>query len=120
MEAVLTIEPRRALRPGRAAAQTRIVPVRLMSTVSAKATGSCSRPRRMTPAQLTTTSSSPRPSTSAAHRRAVAHVEAPHLDARCAAGRLDLGLGRAGGDDGVAGGARRPGRCRRRCRWWRR
>src|SRR6187401_1904234 len=65
MEAVLTIEPRRATRPGRAAAQTRIVPVRLMSSVSAKATGSCSTPRRMTPAQLTTTSSSPSPATSA-------------------------------------------------------
>ena len=50
----------------RAALQTRIVPVRLMSTISAKATGSCSTPRRMTPAQLTTTSSSPSAATRAA------------------------------------------------------
>src|SRR6478735_3779742 len=65
MEAVLTMQPRRAFKPARAALQTRIVPVRLMSSVSAKATGSCSTPRRMTPAQLTTTSSSPSPATSA-------------------------------------------------------
>ena len=106
------MQPRARLQPGRAAAQTRIVPVRLMSTVSAKATGSCSAPRRMTPAQLTTTSSSPRPSTSARDRRAVAHVEAPHVDAGRAARGLDLGLGRAGGDDRVARGGEGAGDAR--------
>ena len=39
-----------------------------------------------------------------AHRVAVAHVEPAHVDARRAARRGDLGVGRAGGDDRVARG----------------
>src|SRR4051794_22002277 len=57
MDAVLTIAPRLAASSGRAAAQTRIVPLRLTSTTCANASGPCSSARRMVPAQLTTMSS---------------------------------------------------------------
>ena len=45
IEAVLTMQPRRAFKPSRAAAQTRIVPFKLISIVLANASGSCSTKR---------------------------------------------------------------------------
>src|SRR2546430_2169937 len=57
MDAVLTIAPCAAFNRWRAAPQRRIVPLRLMSTTSAKTSASCSASRRMTPAQLTRMSS---------------------------------------------------------------
>ena len=80
---MLTIAPRAAASLSRACVQQRIVPVRLIATVSANTSGSCSSSRRITPAQLTSTSSRGRSPTSRADRRVVAHVE---RDARRAAG----------------------------------
>ena len=105
------MQPRRAFSPARAAAQTRIVPLRLMSTTCSKASGSSSAPRRMMPAQLTTTSSSPRAPTQRGHRRRIAHVQrtqAMPAMSVARAGGLRLGLGGTGGMDHGAGGGKGP------------
>ena len=54
---MLTIAPLPAASFGRACAQQRAAPVRLIAIVCSNSAGSCSTPRRIVPAQLTSTSS---------------------------------------------------------------
>ena len=99
---------------GRAAAQVRMEPVRLTSTTSAKTSGSISAPRRIIPAQFTSTSSRGRPSmiapTPAASRTSSrAKVTAGALS-RAAATSASVAPGREhrGAQPGEGAGACRP------------
>ena len=91
----------------------RMAPLRLMSTTSAKTAGSSSRPRAITPAQLTSTSSAGEPGGEGRDGVRVAHVERPEVrrpEVGVAGQRVDLarrqpGRGhRAGPGEGAGDG----------------